>query len=32
MDKGQVAEIGTHDELFARNGFYTRMQSAAIVG
>lgn len=32
MDKGQVVEVGTHDELFARGGSYTRMHNAALVG
>ena len=25
MDKGQIAEIGTHDELLAKNGIYKVM-------
>jgi len=25
MDNGRVAEVGTHDELFAKNGVYTRL-------
>lgn len=31
MDKGMVAEVGTHTELLSRNGVYTRMYNAAIV-
>jgi ABC-type multidrug transport system fused ATPase/permease subunit len=25
MEKGRVVERGTHEELFARNGFYTKL-------
>jgi ATP-binding cassette subfamily B protein len=25
LDEGEVAEIGTHDELMARNGIYKRI-------
>ena len=32
MDKGRVAEVGTHAELLSRNGVYTRMYNAALVG
>jgi subfamily B ATP-binding cassette protein MsbA len=32
MDKGQVVEVGTHDELLPKGGAYTRMYNAALVG
>lgn len=32
MDKGRVVDQGTHDELMARNGVYTRMHNAALTG
>lgn len=32
MDKGQVVEVGTHEELYPKGGVYTRMHNAAIVG
>ena len=25
LDRGEIAERGTHDELFARNGLYTQL-------
>ena len=27
LDKGEVAEVGTHGELLARGGIYTRLYS-----
>jgi ATP-binding cassette, subfamily B, bacterial MsbA len=32
MNKGQIAESGTHDELFIKGGVYTRMHNAALIG
>jgi ABC-type multidrug transport system fused ATPase/permease subunit len=27
MDKGKVVERGTHDELYAKGGYYTQLVS-----
>ena len=32
MDKGQVVEFGTHNDLFNRGGAYTRMHNSALIG
>jgi ATP-binding cassette, subfamily B, bacterial MsbA len=32
MVNGQVAEVGRHDELIARNGHYARLHNLALVG
>lgn len=32
MDKGQVVEVGTHQELFTKGGAYSRMHNAALIG
>ena len=31
LDKGRIVEQGRHEELLARNGFYTRMYNSAMI-